>query len=332
MNLSKQKIIDLLLTKDDKLEELYKEADSIREKHMGDEVYLRGILEISNYCKKSCNYCGIRAKTKNIYRYRMNKEEIIEECIKIEKNKMTTVVLQAGEDSILDNEYVSDIIKEIKNKTNLAITLSLGVQKEKTFLAWKDAGMDRYLLRYESSNPIIFEQAHPDDNLLTRLGCLKYLKEIGIQCGSGFLIGIPGQSLELLAEEIIFCTNLNLDMIGIGPFIPHPDTPYGKNVNIFDADIFFKVISILRIMNPKAHIPSTTAYDAIIKNGRNLLLQRGANVFMPNATPMKYRKHYQLYPNKPCINESSDDCAKCVQNRILSIKREIGRDKGHSKL
>lgn len=330
VKLSTKEVVCLLNLEGEELAELYKQANLVRQNNMGDEVYLRGILEVSNYCKKSCNYCGIRSKTKNITRYRMPKEEILQACKDMEKNGMTTVVIQAGEDSFLSKDYIGEILQEIKKETNLAITLSLGDQTKETLIHWKECGMDRYLIRYESSEPVLFEKAHPDDDLTTRLAFIKTLQEIGIQAGSGFLIGIPGQTLEGLAKEILFCTSLNLDMIGIGPFIPHPDTPFGETTNPFEKEVFFKVISIIRLLNPKAHIPSTTAFDAIQPNGRNLLLQRGANVFMPNATPQKYRKFYQLYPNKPCVDESGEDCAKCVKGRIISIGRKIGTGKGHS--
>ncbi len=332
MNLTEKEVLSLLKAEGKELAALYKQADQVRQENVGDEVYLRGILEVSNYCKKSCNYCGIRSKIKNITRYRMDTTEIIQACKDMERNKMTTVVIQGGEDAKLSKEYIGELIRKIKKETKLAITLSLGDQPKDTLIHWKNCGADRYLIRYESSDPDLFAKAHPDDDLTTRLTFIKTLQEIGIQAGSGFLIGIPGQTIEGLAKEILFCSSLNLDMIGIGPFIPHPDTPFGIESNPFDKEVFFKVISIMRLLNPKAHIPSTTAFDAIQPNGRNLLLQRGANVFMPNATPQKYRKFYQLYPNKPCIDESGDDCAKCVQGRIVSIGRKIGTDQGHSLL
>jgi len=328
--LTEIEVLTLLEAETEDLSALYKKADMVRKENMGDNVYLRGIIEISNYCKKSCNYCGIRSKIKDINRYRMPTAEILQACKDLEKNGMTTVVIQAGEDDKLSKEYIGGLLQQIKKETKLAITLSLGEQNEETLLHWKKLGMDRYLIRYESSDPLLFKKAHPDDDLTIRLECIKTMQKLGIQTGSGFLIGIPGQTLEGLAKEIIFCTKLDLDMIGIGPFIPHPDTPFGNIANPFEKEIFFKVIAILRLLNPKAHIPSTTAFDAIQPNGRNLLLQRGANVFMPNATPQKYRKMYQLYPNKPCVDESGDDCAKCVQGRIISIGRKIGTDQGHS--
>lgn len=330
MNLTKQEVLDLLKAENEELNALYKQADLIRQINMGDEVFLRGILEISNHCKKSCNYCGIRSKSKDITRYRIPKDEILKSCKDLKKTSMTTIVIQAGEDPALSKEYIGDLIQNIKAETNLAITLSLGEQNEETIQHWKKCGMDRYLIRYESSNPLLFKEAHPDDDLTTKLKFIETLQNNNVQTGSGFLIGIPGQTLEDLAKEIIFCTKLNLDMIGIGPFIPHPNTPFANKQNSFEKEIFFKVISIIRILNPNAHIPSTTAFDAIQSNGRMLLLQRGANVFMPNITPQKFKKMYQLYPNKSCVDECEDDCDKHIKRRILSIGRQIGKGPGHS--
>jgi len=176
----------------------------------------------------------------------------------------------------------------------------------------------------------LFSECHPDDDFDTRIACLKNLKDIGVQVGSGLLIGVPKETYEQLAQDLLFCTQLELDMIGVGPFIPHGSTPFSDASNPFDAEVYFKVIAILRLLNPCAHIPSTTAFDAIDPNGRNLLLQRGANVFMPNATPKKYRSEYLLYPGKPCVDESADDCASCVRLRIKSVGRTIGVGPGHS--
>jgi len=328
--LATEEIVYLLNLEGEELQELYIKADKVRDQYMGNKIFLRGILEISNYCKKNCNYCGIRGKASNVTRYRIPTDEIMEACHQLIENGMTTVVLQAGEDPKLTKEYIGELVSKIKRETDLAVTLSLGEFSKETYAYWKDTGMDRYLLRYETSDPILFKNCHPDDDFDTRIQCLKDLRDNGTQVGSGMLIGIPNQTIEGLANELLFCTNLDLDMIGIGPFIPSPNTPFQNECNPFDKEVFFKVISIMRLLNHKAHIPSTTAFDAIQPNGRNLLLKRGANVFMPNATPQKYRKDYQLYPNKPCVDEGANDCANCVKNRILAIGREIGTGPGHS--
>ena len=337
MKFTKNEIVRLLNAEEEALKALYKKADRIRKENMGDEVFLRGIIEISNYCKKNCNYCGIRSKAK-IHRYRISKEEIVQECKRIEGYGMTTVVLQAGEDPELSpklspqlsSDSIGKLLIKIKEETGLAITLSLGVHDRDTLLHWKNCGMDRYLIRYETVNPVLFANAHPDDNLKVRLKCIKTLQELGVQTGTGFLIGLPEQTTEELAEEIVFCTSLEPDMIGIGPFIPSPGTPYGDKINPFNDEIFFKVIAIMRLLNPKAHIPATTAFDVIKPDGRDLLLQRGANIFMPNLTPQKYRKHYLLYPDKPHLNDSSEDSAYISVKRIEALGRPIGKGPGHS--
>ncbi len=320
--MNKTEIITLLKAQGNELVDLYQKADKTRQKCVGDEIYLRGILEFSNYCTKNCCYCGIRKANSQVTRYRMLSEEIIATARQIEKFKQTTVVLQSGEDPFFTREIIGDIISKIKATTNLAVTLSIGTKSKDDLAYWKTKGLDRYLIRFETNNPQLFQAIHPDDDLTERINCIKDLQALGIETGSGFLIGIPGETLENLAEDILFCTSLNLDMIGVGPFIPHHNTPLGKKNNPFEPEIFYKTIAILRLLNKKANIPATTAFDAIEPNGRNKALLCGANVFMPNSTPKKYRKNYQLYPGKPCVEESEADCAKCVALRIKTV-REI---------
>jgi biotin synthase len=328
--LEPDEIVALLRFEGDRLTELYAHADTLRARYMGDDIYIRGIIEFSNYCRKNCNYCGIQKHNAGIERYRMSFEEILSTCKAIEKSGQTTVVLQSGEDAFYTPDKIAALIERIKKETTLAITLSVGERDRETYEYWHEKGMDRYLLRFETSNPRLFHASHPDDDLDSRLECLRVLKEIGVQTGSGFLIGLPGESLDDLAEDILFCTQLGLDMIGVGPFIPHNATLFASEKNPFEAEIYFKVIAILRLLNKDAHIPSTTAFDAIDPNGRNLLLERGANVFMPNATPQKYRTLYQLYPGKPCVDESGDECCACVRKRIAALGRTIGKGPGHS--
>lgn len=323
-------IVAALCVRGDDLEELYNHADTVRARYMGDDIFIRGIIEFSNYCSKDCNYCGIQKHNSDLERYRMPLDEILATCQAIEKSGQTTVVLQSGEDPFYTPEKIGEMIECIKKETTLAITLSVGERDRRTYEYWHEKGMDRYLLRFETSNRTLFHASHPNANLNSRLECLRILKDIGVQTGSGFLIGLPGESVHDLAEDIMFCTRLELDMIGVGPFIPHMATSFANERNPFESEIYFKVIAILRLLNMDAHIPSTTAFDAIDPNGRNLLLQRGANVFMPNATPQKYRRLYQLYPGKPCVDESGDDCSACVRKRIAVLGRSIGKGPGHS--
>ena len=309
---------------------LYDKADSIRRKYMGDDVYLRGIVEFSNFCVKNCFYCGIQASNSKVERYRMTDDEILEVAKDIEKMGQTTVVLQSGEDPFYTKEKMAGIIRAIKRDTSLAVTLSVGERDRETYRYWKDAGMDRYLLRFETSDKELFKICHENTDLDDRLKCLRDLKSLGVQTGSGFLIGLPGETLAQLAGDILFCTGLSLDMIGVGPFIAHGDTNFKGHLNPFKKDVFFKTVSVLRLLNKTAHIPATTAFDAVDPEGRNFLLTRGCNVFMPNATPGKYRRHYLLYPGKPCVDESAENCSACVLARITALGRRIGKGPGHS--
>ncbi len=310
---------------------LYKQADLMRKEKMGDEIYLRGIVEFSNYCVKDCNYCGIRRSNKQVTRYRLTLEDILTVCKKMETVKQTTVVLQSGEDSYYTKEKMGDIISAIRSETSLAITVSSGERDIETYAYWKAKGMDRYLLRFETSSPDLFAVCHPDDDLDYRLRCLANLKMLGVQTGSGFLIGLPKETLAQLSADILFATSLELDMIGVGPFIAHESTPFKGAPLAYNRELYFRVIAILRLLNPKAHIPATTAFDALLPEGRDLLLARGANVFMPNMTPQPFRQYYQLYPGKPCLDEDGDDCAFCILGRINRLGRKVGNDAGHSK-
>jgi len=327
------KAISMLLTKGDGIEGIYREADDIRKQNMGDEVYIRGIIEFSSICANDCLYCGIRASNMSVNRYAMNADEILDIARTMESVQQTTVVLQSGETPGINDDEIGAIIRRIKHETNLAVTLSVGNRPYKTYKYWRDCGMDRYLLRFETSDSDLFERLHPDCSLDERLECLYALKKLGIQTGSGFMIGLPGETIDILADNILLCRKLDLDMIGIGPFIPHPDTPLGREKNAYEGDegMFFKALSVLRIFNPDAHIPATTAFDAVFPGvGRNLALQRGANIFMPNNTPVELRKDYILYPGKPCVDESIEQYARSVLMRIESIGRTTGKGHGHS--
>jgi biotin synthase len=315
------------------LENLYREADETRHREMGDDIFIRGIVEFSNICINNCLYCGIRASNRNVRRYSMTVDEIIEAALSMELNNLSTIVLQSGEiPGIRDNE-IGDIIRRIKKETSLAVTISVGNRTKETYRFWRDCGMDRYFLRFETSDQELFSTLHPGCTLEERLTCLYYLRDLEIQTGSGFMIGLPGETLDVLAGNILLCREFDLDMIGIGPYIPHPDTPLGESENAYGdkPETFFKALSVLRIFNPEAHIPATTAFDAVFPGeGRTLALQRGANIFMPNNTPVKYRKDYLLYPGKPGVDEDPDQCLDSAIVRIKSLGRLIGKGPGHS--
>jgi len=314
---------------------LFDRADAVRRKYMGDAVYLRGIIEFSNHCANDCLYCGLRASNGRVTRYRLDDEDILTVARRMTGFGQTTVVLQSGEaPSPAGDVALGKLIARIKAETPLAVTLSVGNRSRDVYAFWRDCGLDRYLLRFETADATLFARLHPDCTLTARLRCLDDLRELGIQTGSGFMVGLPGERLETLADNILLCREFNLDMIGLGPFLPHPDTPLGGTANGYAADpeMHFLALAITRLANPDAHIPATTAFDALFPNlGRNLALARGANVFMPNATPAEHRKDYRLYPDKPCVDESGERCARCVVGRLAVLGRSVGTGPGHSR-
>ena len=331
--LDKDRVMELLNTSPEDCPALYSRADSVRQEYAGDAVFLRGIIEFSNICAKNCLYCGIRAGNRSVPRYSMGEDEILETAREIRASKATTVVLQSGESPAFGDDLFGRIIRRIKKETGLAVTVSVGERSKDVYAYWRDCGMDRYLLRFECSDPERYARLHPDSTLEGRLQALRDLRDLGVQVGSGFLIGIPGEDVELLADNILLCRELDLDMIGIGPFLAHPGTPLRDAENSWakTPEMLFKAVAVLRLVHPRAHIPATTVFDSFFPGeGRNLVLQRGANVFMPNATPMKYREKYLLYPDKPCVDEAPGQCAACVLFRIESLGRQIGEGPGHA--
>ena len=307
---------------------LLQAADRLRAETMGEEVHLRGIIEFSNYCRKNCRYCGLRKDNGSLERYRLTREEILEAAIKAWQIGYKTIVLQSGEDLYFSEQLVADIIREIKSRTDLAITLSLGERDRSAYSAWKEAGADRYLLRIETTDAKIFKRLHPDDDLEERKRCLFLLKDLGYQLGSGVMVGLPGQDAVSLAEDVIWMHELGVEMIGIGPYIPHPRTPLG-NEKGGTLGQTLRLVAVLRLIFPYAHIPATTAMGSLDPVGREKALQAGANVMMPNITPTRVRPLYELYPNKICLDENADRCFVCVAARIISLNRTIGTGHGH---
>ncbi|NLF24989.1 MAG: [FeFe] hydrogenase H-cluster radical SAM maturase HydE [Deltaproteobacteria bacterium] len=330
---TKEYALSLLNTGSTEVEALYRRADEVRKHACGEDVFLRGIIEFSNICAADCTYCGIRASNREVERFKIPSDEIVETALAAKSAGITTVVLQAGESQAVSDQELGQIIRRIKEESGLAITLSVGNRSEQTYRYWQACGMDRYLLRFETSDAELFGRVHGSCSLDERLECLRSLRRLGVQTGSGFLIGLPGERLEILADNIMLCRELDLDMIGIGPFIPHPHTPLGSFPNAYadQPEMFFKALAVLRIFNPTAHIPATTAFDAVFPDkGRDLLLQRGANVFMPNITPAKYRSMYLLYPNKPGLVESECECLQCAAHLVKRLGRPIGKGPGHT--
>lgn len=324
-----------------RLLELYQQANAVRSKHVGDAVHLRGLIEISSHCKRQCMYCGLRSGNRDLQRYRMTRDEILDCARQAEKLGYGTVVMQAGEDDKLTAEWIAEIVRWIKCETALAVTLSLGERRHDELQMWRAAGADRYLLRFETSDQNLFRMIHPLSAAggPSRLELLRQLKALGYEAGGGVMVGIPGQSFESLAEDILTFRALDLDMIGIGPYIPHAATPLGSGalrpaIDPSDQapnteEMVYKMLALTRIVCPDANIPSTTALATINKiDGRKLGLKAGANVVMPNLTPVKYRSLYQIYPAKACIEESATDCNQCLRGQIRSLGRFAGRGQG----
>jgi biotin synthase len=322
------------------LNRLFAAADKVRAETVGPQVHLRALLEISNHCVRQCGYCGLRAGNVDIQRYRMSCPEILDCARQAAAMDYGTVVLQAGEDPGITIEWMADVVRQIKRETKLAVTLSLGERSLEELTAWREAGADRYLLRFETSDRKLYDFIHPrltaqPDRPSDRVAILKQLRMLGYEIGSGIMVGIPGQSLSSVADDILLFRELDLDMIGVGPFIPHPSTPLGKDQALknlpaedqvlADELMVYKVIALTRLACPEANIPSTTALATInTVNGRELGLQRGANVVMPNLTPTPYRALYEIYPNKACINETGQVCNNCLLSRISAIGRQAG--------
>ncbi len=352
-----------------RLAELWRRADAARRASVGDAVHLRGLVEISNNCVRHCHYCGLRAPNRRLTRYRMAADEIMTCVRQAVRFGYGTVVLQSGEDPGLTTGWVAELVRRIKSQTDLAVTLSLGEREADELGAWREAGADRYLLRFETSNRLLYEQIHPP-----RAGCasdrmvlLRVLRELGYEVGSGVMIGIPGQTFADLAADIALFRTLDLDMIGVGPYLPHPDTPLARDQGIkgskgrgeqpegpglAGADVgsslsrfanpsadqvpsdeltTYKAIALARLVCPGANIPSTTALATINRaNGRELGLARGANIIMPNLTPLGYRRCYEIYPAKACLYETAEQCRHCLERRIAALGRTIGRGRGDS--
>lgn len=326
--LDKEEIVFLLsLTDEQEISDLFKKADSVRKEFCGDEVHLRGIIEFSNYCEQDCVYCGLRKSNNRLDRYRMNPEEIIETAKKIFSAGIKTVVLQSGEDFYYTKEDITNIIRDIKDSCNVAITLSLGERSFEEYDEWKTAGADRYLLKHETANEKLYSALHSHQKLEERLAHLKYLKSIEFQVGSGNIIGLPGQTIEDIADDILLCKEFECDMCSFSPFIPSLETPM-KHIPPADLKLTLKTMAIARIVLKNVHIPATTALSTLTNEGRKLGLISGANVIMPNFTPDMYKDKYRIYANK--ITYDPIMYVKELKQMIYSMGRKVGEDKGHS--
>lgn len=326
--LEREDIIYLLnLTEETEISELFEKADKVRKDFCGDEVHLRGIIEFSNFCEQDCVYCGLRKSNKQLERYRMSFDEIIETAKKIYSAGIKTVVLQSGEDSHYTKQDITHIIKAIKDSCDVAITLSLGERNFDEYDEWKTAGADRYLLKHETANEKIYSALHSKQKLEERLTHLKYLKSIGFQAGSGNIIGLPKQTIEDIADDILLCKELDCDMCSFSPFIPSQETPL-KNISPADLKLTLKTIAVGRIALKNVHIPATTALSTLTPEGRKLGLTVGANVIMPNFTPDKYKDKYRIYANKKTYNPIK--YVEELKKLMHSFGRKVSEDKGHS--
>lgn len=328
--LTKEEFIYLLsnYTKED-AEYIAEKARRTSQKYFGHKIYTRGLIEFTNYCKNDCYYCGIRRSNKNVIRYRLSKEDILSCCKQGYELGFRTFVLQGGEDNYYTDDIMVSIIREMKaNYPDCAITLSIGEKSYESYLKYYNAGADRFLLRHETATEDHYNKLHPaNQSLKVRKQCLADLKNIGFQVGCGFMVGSPYQTMENLAADFLFVKELSPAMIGIGPFLPHHETPFAdKEKGSYELTLL--IISILRMIVPNALIPATTALGTINPLGREKGILSGANVVMPNLSPVSVRKKYELYDNKICTGDEAAECKFCLQNRMKSIGYEIVAERG----
>ena len=333
---SKADIIKLLTAREEQQKVLLETAAEIKSKYVGNIVYFRGLIEYSNVCAKNCYYCGIRKDNQKLSRYTMTDQEVVDAALYAYHENYASIALQAGElSSPKFVRKITSLLEKINTATNnkLGITLSLGEQSEETLTLWKvKLGVRRYLLRIETSNHELYEKIHPHNeqhNYQKRLETLKILRKLNYQVGTGVMVGLPFQTLENLAEDILFFKELDVDMIGMGPYIEHSDTPlYAYKECLLPADeryhLTLKMIAICRIMCKDINIVASTAMQAINPQGREAAIMAGANVMMPNLTPLPYRENYLLYQNKPCLQEDAHHCKKCLESRIQLTGNTIG--------
>lgn len=308
---------------------LFETADRIRKKTYGNDVYIRGLIEISNYCKNDCIYCGIRRSNKNAQRYRLTAEEIMQCCEAGYTLGFRTFVMQGGEDGFYTDDMMCSLISQIKEKyPDCAVTLSLGERSRDSYQKLFNAGADRYLLRHETANADHYAKLHPKElSYQNRMDCLKSLKEIGYQVGAGFMVGSPYQTKENLVNDLLFIKKFQPHMVGIGPFIPQKDTPF-KDFESGTLRDTLVMVAITRLLLPNALIPSTTALGTVSPNGRELGLKAGANVVMPNLSPADYRKLYSLYDNKICIGDEAAESLSHLKESVQKIGYNIVTDRG----
>jgi biotin synthase len=318
----------LRATDDRDLGLLFDFADRVRREFVGDGVLLRGIIEFSNICRNTCKYCGLNRYNTRLQRYRLTSDEILAAAGNIARAGIQTIVLQSGEEDNLDADWLRQVIEEIKTRLDVAVTLCVGERSRAEYQAWKEAGADRYLLKIETSDPGLYGALHPGMSFANRLRCLRDLADLGYQTGSGNLVGLQGQTVASLADDIRFFKRGDFDMISPSPFIPHPQTPLGREP-AGDLTMTLKMIALTRIVCRTAHIPASTALGSLPgRDERPRALAAGANVLMPNFTPVPYRRHYEIYPNKRCVSEDAVGCVGCLERMVAALGRRLDYSRG----
>lgn len=324
--LTRDELTALLQCDDETAQKLFAAADRVRAAFVGDDVQLRGLIEFSNHCRNDCLYCGIRRDNRQAQRYRLDPDIIIAHAAAAAKLGFKTVVMQSGEDVWYTTDRMTRIIRAIKDM-DMAVTLGIGEKSYEEYKAYRDAGADRYLLRIETTDKDLYHRLDPEMSWDNRRRCLVDLKRLGYELGSGSMVGLPDQSIESIADDILFFKEIGVDMAGIGPFIPHEQTPLA-NAKGREFLLSLKTMALTRLLLPDINIPATTAMETLNPNGRIIALQSGANVVMPNVTTGEYRKMYELYPGKICVNDTPVHCRSCIESKIRAIGRSIGTGKG----
>lgn len=330
-------LVVLLQSQGELRKKLFARAAEVKADHVGNKVYFRGLIEYSNICSKNCYYCGVRRGNHQVERYQLSHDEVLEAARFALDNRFASIVIQSGERSDARFvETVTNLLHDIKSLSagRLGITLSMGEQSEETYRRWFEAGAHRYLLRIETSDRELYAKLHPNDavhDFDARIESLMALRRAGYQVGSGVMIGLPFQTVESLANDLLFLKRIDIDMAGMGPFIEHTETPLYQYADQLlprqeRFDLSLKMVALLRMMMKDINIAATTAMQTIDPQGREKSMMVGSNIVMPNLTPLKYRENYKLYEDKPCIDEEAEQCRSCLEARIHMAGNEIGWD------
>jgi biotin synthase len=327
IELSKEELIVLINAEGRECDALFQLADQVCRRYLGEEVYLRGIIEFSNYCRNNCLFCGLRRSNRNLPRYRMSSGEVIESARKAVALGCNTIVLQSGEDEYYTADALAELVYQIKKKMDVAVTLSVGDRPREAYKTMREAGADRYLLKHETCDPVLFTRLKPGASLAGRVAELRWLGELGFQVGSGNMVGLPGQTVETLAGDIVLMRKLKVQMAGIGPFIPNRQTPLGSCPG-GTLELTLKTLAAARLALPLVHLPATTAVRTIDPFGRERALKGGANVIMPNMTPPAYRTNYLLYPGKTGLADTPEESFAAAVKAVADAGRKVAKKPG----